>query len=137
MLIDIYENQPRRKSVYRKKTFYGRLDHIFTITFFGLTLNEKKTLGFEPQVNTDPEIGDVVILAAIRTCKVEKDDPRMTGLNIHFYILMGALHFIDITSIQCLVGRVKDGEHGWGIIDRNGALTRAINDGDDSDTDID
>lgn len=133
MLVDIYEKQRNKKPVYRKETFYGRLDHIFSISLPNLTAAEKETLGFDPET---PSESNVVLLAAIRTCKLEKDDSRMKDLNIHFYSSMGGLHFIDITTIQCLVGRVKDGERGWAIIDRNGALSRAIDTGEDGDDDL-
>jgi len=39
---------------------------------------------------------------------------------------------VDVSSIQCLVGRVKDGNQ-WAIVDRSGSLARAAN-ADDNDT---
>ena len=49
-------------------------------------------------------------------------------VDIHLYTQMGTLDIIDITSVQALVGRVKSQVSGgaWAIIDRSGALARAI-----------
>lgn len=50
---------------------------------------------------------------------------ELAGLDIHFYSRTGALDVIDITSVQSLIGRVKDTNDDWAIIDRSGALARA------------
>ncbi|KAJ7474677.1 hypothetical protein B0H11DRAFT_1728327, partial [Mycena galericulata] len=47
------------------------------------------------------------------------------GLDVHFYSRAGALDIIDITTVQALVGRVKDVSNSWAIIDRSGVLARA------------
>ncbi|KAF8160546.1 hypothetical protein K438DRAFT_1619176, partial [Mycena galopus ATCC 62051] len=62
---------------------------------------------------------------AIRNCVLDKDDPKLEPLDIHFYSRLGALEVIDVTSVQFLVGRVKDSRE-WAIIDRSGSLARAI-----------
>jgi hypothetical protein len=72
-----------------------------------------------------------VILAAIRTCDID-DDAGPAGLDIHYYSRTAALHFVDVTNIQCLVGRVKDGSR-WAIIDRSGSLAHAVYMGEDED----
>ncbi|KAJ7841816.1 hypothetical protein B0H14DRAFT_3457258 [Mycena olivaceomarginata] len=53
-------------------------------------------------------------------------------LDVHFYSRAGAFDIIDITTVQALVGRVKDVSNSWAIIDRSGVLARAqwANDGD-------
>jgi len=47
------------------------------------------------------------------------------SLDMHFYRDVGVLDVVDITCLQCLVGRVKDGAR-WAIIDRSGRLARAV-----------
>lgn len=131
MFVDIFEKQRKRKPQYRKDTFYGELQHIFCVKLDGLTATSRKLLGLQHSESTS----DVVLLAAIRTCVLEPDDPQLCGLDIHFYSKQGALHVVDITSVQCLVGRVEDGE-SWAIIDRSGPLARAIGYNDDGDDDI-
>ena len=49
----------------------------------------------------------------------------LRDLDINFYTNLGRYEVVDITSIQCLVRRVKD-RGQWAIIDRSGALARAI-----------
>jgi hypothetical protein len=72
-----------------------------------------------------------VILAAIRTCELN-DGVAPVGLDIHYYSWAGALHFVDVTNVQCLVGWVKDGNK-WAIIDQSGLLARAVYVEDDDD----
>ena len=119
MYVDIHARQRHRKPEYHLETFYGQLEHIFLIKFSDQTATEELGIGL-----------DTVMLAAVRNCVLEADDPNFRGLDIHFYTMMGALHFIDIQSIQCLVGRVADG-NTWGIVDRSGSLARAIADKED------
>ena len=49
-------------------------------------------------------------------------------LDIHLYSHEGSLDFIDVTSIQALVGRVPCSNAGpkWAVVDRSGALARAV-----------
>lgn len=107
---------------YQPKTFYGRLEHIYTVTFQrgcqGLQI-------FHPTT---------YILACIRQCRIRKEDPQLTRLDIHLYKERDEIRLdvTDITSVQCLVGRVRDGSDGWAIIDRSGTLARAVYLGDES-----
>ena len=70
---------------------------------------------------------DVVILAAVRTCKLDANDDilKEAKLDFHLYSSLGPLNVVDITCLQSVVGRVKDGNRGWAIIDRSGSLARA------------
>jgi hypothetical protein len=74
------------------------------------------------------------ILACIRRCKIRRDDPQLTCLDIHLYKERDETHLdvTDITSVQCLVGRVRDGSDGWAIIDCSGTLARAVYLGEES-----
>jgi len=53
-------------------------------------------------------------------------------LDIHDYTKEGAPHVVDVTSVQCLVARVKD-EMQWSILDRSGSLAWAVEAGDEED----
>jgi hypothetical protein len=46
---------------------------------------------------------------------------------------MGRLDVVDVTCLQCLVGRVKDNNR-WAIIDRSGHLVRAVAEGGSQDS---
>ncbi|KAF8816901.1 hypothetical protein BYT27DRAFT_7075836, partial [Phlegmacium glaucopus] len=118
MLVDIHERQWCQKPEYQKEMFYRQLQHLFLITFTGLNAQFRKVLGLNASVSNT----DIVIMAAIWSCHLEKDDPSLVNLNIHFYLKMGPLHVIDITSVQGLVGHVKDGERGWAIVNHSSSL---------------
>ncbi|KAF8262451.1 hypothetical protein EI94DRAFT_1773184 [Lactarius quietus] len=66
--------------------------------------------------------------------------PRdLEGLNIHLYNTAGSLDFIDVMSIQALVGHMEyiiDGG-GWAIIDQSGTLACAERDPSDNDNELD
>jgi hypothetical protein len=64
-------------------------------------------------------------LAVIRTCVIDNTDPQLLGLDIRFTSNEGALDVVDITNLQCLVGRIRDRDK-WAIIDRSGNLARAL-----------
>jgi hypothetical protein len=115
MLVDKYARQPRRRPEYKLQTFYGRLQHIYVVQFNGACPG----LGCED--------GTAIFLAAVKTCKLDGPDSQLRSLDIRFYSSEGAIHVVDITSIQCLVGRIWD-RNRWAIIDRSGQLARAVYD---------
>ena len=114
MLVDRFTHMCCHKPQLEPKTFYGWLEHLYLITFAC------------SDTRVDPQ--KLVILAATWNCKIK--DPGLADLedlDIHLYDTTGGLDFVDITSIQALVGRVEynvDGS-GWGIIDWSGSLARA------------
>jgi len=97
-------------------TFYGCLQHIIEIHFGSpqpeLNLNESRT----------------IILGAIKTCDGSKPDPKLLGLDFHFYQKeREAFSIVDIACVECLVGRIKDVERKqWAIVDRTGSLVRNV-----------
>src|ERR1700683_2970784 len=122
MLVNIFEWQKHCKPKFQLQKFYGQLQHLFVINFNATTFIE---------LNLDDD-SKTVILAAVQTCDLDVNNTAPEGLDIHYYSRTGGLHFVDATSIQCLVGRVKDGNR-WAIIDQSGSLACAvyIDDGDD------
>ena len=62
-----------------------------------------------------------LLLASIKNCPIE----RHNDLDMHYYRNEdGYTEIVDISAIQCLVGRVFD-RGWWTIIDRSGKLARA------------
>lgn len=113
-LADINARHKHKPTELKLETGYGQLTHIFLIRFPTASLYLE---------TTGPE---TVILAGIRSCKLEKDAPELNGLDIHFYSRFGALDFVDIMNVQALVGRADGGLGGsWAIFDRSGDLARA------------
>lgn len=102
MDVDKNARYPKRPVVLESRIFFGQLQHIFVIRLRAspiLRLKEKTTL----------------ILAAIRTCA----NPQVKGeSSLPYYSREGHLEIIDMSCVQCLIGRVKDGNE-WAIIDRS------------------
>jgi hypothetical protein len=113
MLVDKHARKPSRRPHYELRTFYGQLQHIYVVRF----LESCRDLGFHNPIS--------VILAVIRTCVIDNTDPQLLGLDIRFTSNEGALDVVDITNLQCLVGRIRDRDK-WAIIDRSGNLARAL-----------
>ncbi|KAJ3912137.1 hypothetical protein F5877DRAFT_18594, partial [Lentinula edodes] len=105
MYIDKYANHRNIEPEFSLKTFYGQLQHIYVVRFTNpcpvLQISSPRTL----------------IMAQIKSCKLTNS--QVSGLDIHFYHGMGSTHVIDITSLQCIVGRVPYGSGDWAIIDRS------------------
>ena len=114
MFVDKYAHQQRHRPEYELRTFYGQLQHIYSIRFKSEYAHGD--LGLENDT--------VIILAAIKTCILDEPDSQLRTLDIQFYSAEGAVHVIDITSVQCLVGRIHD-RNRWAIVDRSGSLARA------------
>ncbi|KAF5353611.1 hypothetical protein D9758_013768 [Tetrapyrgos nigripes] len=75
-----------------------------------------------------------IIMAQIKSCKLDQND-RINSLDVHFYSSMGQTDVVDITCIQCLIGRVPLGRNRWAIVDKSGSLARALAELDDDDID--
>ncbi|KAJ3489496.1 hypothetical protein NLI96_g2091 [Meripilus lineatus] len=119
LLVDANSRYHNRPVSLLKQTFYGQLQHVYAFEL-------ADTPGRIGQEQERPYI----IVGVIRSCVIQRDHP---SLDIHYYEKEGGLEVVDITSVQCLIGRVKE-DKGWAIIDRSGSLSRAyyIEDGDDS-----
>ena len=98
----------RRAPEFVPETFYGQLQHIFVVKM-------PQLLG-----------GETLILGSILTCNIEEKNE----LDMHHYKMHGRTEVVDITTVQCLVGRIKD-RGSWTIIDRSGKLARATFELDD------
>ena len=124
MYVDKFARRRGKEPEYTLKTFYGQLQHLYVIRF--------NTACPRLQLNAPT----TVILAAIWTCILEDLHSILVDtLDIHDYSKDGSLHVVDVTSIQCLVARVKD-ETYWSILDRSGTLARAISADSDDDADM-
>lgn len=96
-----YQNHP---VINKARMFYRQLLHI-------LVLNVKPAV-------LPKNTSTTVFLRVIRTCVM---DSNHNVLDIHYYKNHGHIDVVKITTIQCVVGRIKD--HGcFAIIDQSGAL---------------
>lgn len=106
--MDEYARFRRRETVLQQQTFYGQLLHIVVADLKAI-----------PFAGAGPS---TVVLGIIRSCPVETTH---RSLDIHYYSKEGALDVVDINSVQCVVGRIRD-RNRWAIIDRSGSLSRAL-----------
>lgn len=118
MYVDLESRHKRRKPRLKLQTFYGQLQHLFTIH---PGLHHRNTA-------VDSISKSTIILAAIRHHVIDTDYHSPGKLDIRYSSRVGALHYIDVSSIQCLVARVKDRitPTRWAIFDRSGSLARAL-----------
>lgn len=107
MLVDIHANNRRTASKFEIQSFFGRLENILLIR-----------LPAAPQL--DINTGSTLILAGIRQCEVD----AINSMGMHFYSKMGRFEVVDMTCVQCLIGRVQNGNR-WAIIDRSGGVQRS------------
>ncbi len=108
-LVDINARYRNRAIVYEKQTYYGQL---------------KQVLQFDlaPVPECDIPNTTPLIVAVIQVCNIDADDHN---LDIHYYTRLGAVQYVDITTVQCVVGRIKD-RGRYAIIDRSGSLSCAL-----------
>jgi hypothetical protein len=71
-----------------------------------------------------------ICLAIIRQVKLETPNTHVSP-EIPAYLRDGQLEVVDLKSVQCVVGRVKDHRGLWALIDRSGPLAHAIFANDD------
>ncbi|KIK53729.1 hypothetical protein GYMLUDRAFT_63600 [Collybiopsis luxurians FD-317 M1] len=106
MLVDLNARRQTAAPCFEKQIFFGQLENIIVVTVPATT-----ALGLESDT--------LFILAAIQKCKVVGSNAR----GVHYYEQMGGLEVVDITVVQCLVGRVKAVNDGRiFIIDRSDTL---------------
>ncbi|KAI0087703.1 hypothetical protein BDY19DRAFT_892356 [Irpex rosettiformis] len=100
-----YRNLP---SIWEQQAFFGQLMHVIAVDITAI-----------PSLNIP---STTFLFAIIRSCKVISRHPK---LDIHYYTEFGPLEVVDMTTVQCIVGRVYD-RGQWAIVDRSGCLNRAI-----------
>jgi hypothetical protein len=109
MLVDKNARHPKKPVDLESHVFFGQLQNIFVIE-----------LGASPMLGLTKKT--TLILAAIRACA----EPQMRGENgIYYYSREGPLEVVDMECVQCLVGRVKDGNE-WAIVDRSEGTVRPV-----------
>jgi len=95
--VDRYAHQKRRKPEFEPQNFFGQLKHILILE---LPSSAKLNLA---ALTT-------IILALIQGVKA-----TLTN-GIYYYKIPGIDEIVDLTTVQCIVGRIQD-KGGWAIID--------------------
>ena len=114
LLVDINQNRQNMPAEYldTPTAFFGQLQHIIVVQL-------------PPAQELDPNLisPSTYILAAIHTCEVEAQN----SMGMPVYSKMGRTEVVDITSVQCLIGRVPTGRNNqWVIIDRTGVTQQSV-----------
>ena len=98
-LVDRYARQKRRIPEFEVQNFFGQLQRILVLE-----------LPSTPRLNI--AMPTTVILALIKNVKVTLTD------SVYYYKGFGADEVVDLTTVQCVVGRIWDRD-GWAIVDRS------------------
>lgn len=109
-LVDRNAHRSRLPIHFAKETFYGQLTHILVVHVQAMP------------TAIPPTSATTLVLAVIHACDILRAHP---ALDIHYYKNLGRTEVVDITTVQCVVGRVRD-RGQWAIIDRSGSLSRAL-----------
>ena len=99
----------KKPVVLEPQVLFGQLQNIVVISLEPspvLKLTKKTTL----------------ILAAIHSCA----NPQVNAENgTYHYLREGPMEVVDMNCVQCLVGRIRDG-NGWAIVDRSAGCARPV-----------
>jgi hypothetical protein len=98
-LVDRYARQKSRTPEFELQNFFGQLQRILVLE-----------LPSTPQLNL--AMPTTIILALIKNVKARLTD------NIYYYKEPGVDEVVDLTTVQCVVGRIWDRDE-WAIIDRS------------------
>ena len=97
--MDRYARQRKRIPEFEVQNFFGQLQRILVLE-----------LPSTPRLNI--AMPTTVILALIKNVKVTLTD------SVYYYKGFGADEVVDLTTVQCVVGRIWDRD-GWAIVDRS------------------
>lgn len=107
MLVDIHANNRRMAPKFEVRPFFGRMENILVVR-----------LPATPELALDTV--STLILAGIRQCEIDATN----SMGMPLYSKTGRFEVVDITCVQCLVGRIQN-DKKWAIIDRSGGLQRS------------
>jgi len=108
MLVDKMRHKPRTTPQFEATECFGQLQSI---------------LRFDLPAGIAPLITEatMLVLAIIRNADVS----YKTSLAIPYYKELSHLEAVDMSTVMCVVGRIKDHRGRWAIVDRSGKSARA------------
>jgi hypothetical protein len=101
--VDRYARQKKRIPEFELQNFFGQLQRILVLE-----------LPSTPRLNI--AMPTTIILALIKNVKVTLTD------NVYYYKAFGVDEVVDLTTVQCVVGRIWDRDE-WAIVDRSDNVT--------------
>ena len=83
----------------------------------------RSILRFDLPAGIAPSVTErtTLVLAIIRGVEVSYE----TSLKIPYYKRLGRLEAVDMSTVMCVVGHIKDHRGQWAIVDRSGKSARA------------
>ncbi|KAG2024168.1 hypothetical protein CC2G_015286 [Coprinopsis cinerea AmutBmut pab1-1] len=115
LIEDMNEKRPNLPPQYAETptAFFGQLLHIFVVR-----LPPAQELDREDPLLRHPSL---YILAAIHRCEVD----ARNSMDMPSYKNMGRTEVVDMTTVQCLIARLKVGDR-WVIMDRTGEIQQSV-----------
>ena len=109
LLVDQVAHLPRQPPNFKPQNFYGQL-------LCAVVLN------VPPSARLDLDAPTTLILAVIHLVTITHIRD-----NVAYYTNMGPVEAVDLTVVQCLVGRVHVRDRNeWAIVDRSGSEARCV-----------
>ena len=108
-MIDEYEDDPGQAARDKRIVSYGQVQCYVHVT-----------LPAKPRLNTKKD--STAILALVTLCKTNGKDASSEPV---WYEKMETVRAFSVTTIDCVIGRIKVGNR-WGIIDRSYGSQRAM-----------
>ena len=108
MLVDKMRHKPRVTPQFEATECFGQLR---------LILRFDLPAGIAPLITE----ATTLVLAIIRNADVSYE----TSLAIPYYKELGRLEAVDMSTVMCVVGRIKDHHGRWAVVDRSGKSARA------------
>ena len=100
-------HQRRREPEFELRNFFGQILRLFVINIPASPQHEIRE--------------DSFIYAAIHQANIS--EPATDHCGINYYQQLGPVVVVDLSSVQCVVGRIRD-HNKWAIVDRSGSLAQ-------------
>ena len=106
MYVDIHARKRNVEPEFKIKRFYGQLQRLLAVPIRSST-----------SLILDDDDPPVLVLAVIRS--YDTDQTSTVGMEAYPISAKGRMTVVDVSTIQCLIGRVRDVDvKRWAIIDR-------------------
>jgi len=100
--VDRYAHQQRRTPEFRPQLFFGQLKWLLVLELLAAPQLQLTNL-------------TTIILAVIQSVKQTLEN------NIYYYKEVGVIEAVDLTTVDCVVGRIWD-QGRWAIVDQSDSI---------------
>jgi hypothetical protein len=103
------------------RNYRNRPENLVLTKFFGCL---ERVFSFKIPAKTFPDQPHSLYLVFVQIQSCHGESERYRGMDLAYYRNLGAHEILDLTTVQCVIGRVHV-DNRWLIIDRTGALRRS------------